>query len=127
MMQRLLDELVVFAHEDWVYLANVANCVRDLFPDCDDAERTRITVDVVLTLLSDRLWIAGNPGRTGFKSWDLAPEACVRRIDAEWRSLEHRLRIGEICMFANTQRGHERARALIANGFKSALDVEDAD
>jgi hypothetical protein len=107
------EDVVVGGLDDWIYASWVTNSVWDLVA----AENRRtMTLGLIAELLVERLMVPGDVDDQGHHPWPHSPGEAVERIAREWLA-EWQDEIptpGAIVWLANTERGNEVARRVLA-------------
>jgi hypothetical protein len=108
--ERLMEELLIGALDDWLHLADVAWAAREFGSTGDVISDGLRALGV---LLKRGLIELGEVSDGGFFAWDLAPLAALEQLETEWRALGHEPQPGDVCWIANTPTGDIRARELL--------------
>jgi hypothetical protein len=101
----------VGGYDDWVDLCGVTSAVQEKLGVSGEA-LLQTTLAVVNEILTTGLMTVGvlSSDMTSFIPWQSAVPEALARIEREWRALGRDPNLWEICWFANTAAGNERAR-----------------
>ena len=92
--------LVANAAEDYVGLWQLVKRAFRVLGSADEAEIMVTSMAITRDLLSHGLVVGELTESGGFSAWkDQAPDAVVRRIEAEWKTLGRPPNIGDVCWF----------------------------
>jgi hypothetical protein len=111
---RVIDEILTEGEDDWVHLGVLVRIVKYATGLAGEDLLCK-TLGVIQHLVSSGWMVAGDIGdevSPGFQPWSLTLAEALARIEREWRDLGRDPSLGDICWFANTPAGDERARLL---------------
>jgi hypothetical protein len=120
----VLDDFLLAACDDWVYLAELQGIVIQVAADHgvdlrrgrdSDASiiRMNIAMAVIGTSLREQLVRVGDlPPPGEFIPWSLSSELALARVQAEWAGFGSELSLGDVCWFEISEAGRSLAEAI---------------
>jgi hypothetical protein len=110
----IIDEVLLAGLDDWVMPCQVDYFAGHQRPDATPDQLIERGIRTVERMLRDGLMEVGDVTDDGFRSWDVPSAEAVSRIRSEWKRLDRRLEMGDICWLSNTTLGEEHAERLRA-------------
>jgi hypothetical protein len=111
-----IESILISGSDDWVYLAEVSDLVRDKTPTSSETEHMELTLSVISELVRNGWMEIGDLPATGtdgkFRPWKLSVDESLARIRKEWVALRKPINLGEICWLAITPAGDAKAEKL---------------
>jgi len=109
---RMITEILTEGEDDWVHLGVIVRTVKEA-TRLTGEELLQMTLNTIEDLLDSGYMVAGQVGPTNFDPWPFSTSEVLARIERAWRALGREPGLGDICWFANTLSGDERARLAV--------------
>jgi len=106
---RVMTEILTEGEDDWVHLGVIVRTVKEA-TRLTGEELLQMTLNTIRDLLDSGYMIAGQVGPTTFDHWSLGTPEVLVHVERAWRALGREPGLGDVCWFANTPAGDERAR-----------------
>ena len=110
------ERILQIGADDWFYLAEISDLVRNNLPNHSEEEIIKTTLFVIENLVRNELIeIGGLVEGRGFCAWPLTLDESLKKIEREWQKLHNANKqpnIGDVCWMANTSKGDAQAAKL---------------
>jgi hypothetical protein len=115
MASSIAEDLVLRGLDDWLDLSEVVWVVRSK-TGVDGEQLRSATLEAIRQVLEAKLVTVGDLTTCNFVPWNSPTESSLKRIEAEWKTLNQRPGLGDVAWFSTTPAGDALAKQLKARG-----------
>ena len=98
-LESAYEDILAECYEDYVGLWRVIRAVQRVIGD--NADATEPTLLLIRRLLNTEEIVAGQFNYQEWQEWKMPIEETMRRIESEWKALDHEPNISEIVWFTS--------------------------
>lgn len=112
MNSSIVETLILDGEDDWLSFTEFLWVVRSATSRANEEDVRALALGAIREGLGDGFFLVGDITTGDFVPWDLAPEAIVSRINAEWTRQARASELRDLCWLCNTGKGDALAREL---------------